>query len=520
MTTSGSRPSAVAPKRAAKPRRSSSGSRTSTTAPCSAAIAAALIPTSPAPWMRTAAPSRSMSRAALATAAHAVAVAQPAGASTAAGSASGTRAIAVPARSCTWLAKAPVRSPPSDGDDGRKEAALGQSPTQSRDVGQHGVGPRSAQRRAIVGSGEDPRDEARPRTTAGLDVARGVAGDGHRLHRGCSRAQKGREDEVRCGASAAGIDRGEREVDEPTPSEAVDDRLPRDRREPGGQGDGESGVLQALDRVCRSRDLRDAVLGDDLGVRGLERRRGLPRRHRVTAGEMEEDVELGLPHRLPDVAEGVLPGQPRGDACALGGALERLLHHAVVHDGGAGHVEDDEFDRSGHGVPSRAGVPPRAVVRCRSASPSPQVMPMPVVAASTRAPSSPRSTRNSPGAFAYTPCHRSMTLGAAPSNRASASSRNAVKAASGWNGEGAASVTCESPRMSVPSGSCVYIWLRSRAARSGRSACRRSRRTRACGPSANLPYRMRDQPVSRGAVSGRGKETAARIMSSAQRTTP
>ncbi len=111
MTTSGSRSSAVAPNREAKARRSSSGSRTSTTAPCSAAIAAALIPTRPAPWMRTAAPSRSMSRAARATAAHAVAVAQAAGASTAAGSASGTRTIAVPARSCTWLANAPVRSP-------------------------------------------------------------------------------------------------------------------------------------------------------------------------------------------------------------------------------------------------------------------------------------------------------------------------------------------------------------------------------------------------------------------------
>ena len=48
--------------------------------------------------MRTTAPSRSWSRAALETAAQAVAVAHDAGASTEAGRDSGTRTMAVPAR--------------------------------------------------------------------------------------------------------------------------------------------------------------------------------------------------------------------------------------------------------------------------------------------------------------------------------------------------------------------------------------------------------------------------------------
>ncbi len=77
------------------------------------------------------------------------------------------------------------------------------------------MGARSAQSRAIVGAGEHSCDETGTRAAARLDVAHGVAGDGHSLHRGRSRAQKGGEDEVGRGASAAGVDRGEREVDEP-----------------------------------------------------------------------------------------------------------------------------------------------------------------------------------------------------------------------------------------------------------------------------------------------------------------
>nr|WP_288784688.1 hypothetical protein [uncultured Microbacterium sp.] len=101
---------AAAPNRRASRRLFLSGSLTITVAPRSAAIAVADRPTIPAPVTRTIERGSATSRSARRSAAHAVAAPHAAGAATRAGMRSPTGTIAVPASTCTWVARPPLSS--------------------------------------------------------------------------------------------------------------------------------------------------------------------------------------------------------------------------------------------------------------------------------------------------------------------------------------------------------------------------------------------------------------------------
>ena len=92
-------------------------------------------------------------------------------------------------------------------------------------------------------------------------------------------------------------------------------------------------------------------------------------RHRVVAEQGPEHLELGAPHRGPQVREPVREAVGAGTRVdRREGVDERGLHRAVVAHGGASQVEDGQVD-GGHRGPARR---PASLV-----SPTPSRMPPP-----------------------------------------------------------------------------------------------------------------------------------------------
>src|ERR1700677_839328 len=133
---------------------------------------------------------------------------------------------------------------------------------------------------AGTGAGQYARDDRGAGAQPGLDVAAGVAGDRELADGAAAQPQQRGQRQVRPGTAAppkAGVGGGKGQVDQPAPGELVDDGVPGDGGEPGGQADPDAGVAQPHDRVLGAGQGRDLAVPNGRGVVVLERLVGLPR---------------------------------------------------------------------------------------------------------------------------------------------------------------------------------------------------------------------------------------------------
>lgn len=145
------------------------------------------------------------------------------------------------------------------------------------------------------------------------------------------------------GTPTAGLTGCEERVGQILPAERVDDALLCRCREARGQHDADPGLAELRDGLRRTGNGRDTVV--DAGVVG--RLEGAVGGLGTVLGSEQhtEHLDLGLTHRVQDVATGVVAFGSLGCESDGGGRdVERVQHESVVGDGGSGHVEDDEFD--------------------------------------------------------------------------------------------------------------------------------------------------------------------------------
>jgi len=202
-------------------------------------------------------------------------------------------------------------------------------------------------------AGQHPGHQAGSRPQAGLHVARGVPRDGELADRSPAEPQQRGQRQVGPRPAAARVRGRERQVDQRPPVQRVEQGIPGDRGESGGQADPDPGRPQRGEGLGRARQRNDGAGPHRRGIVLLE---GSVRLLRGILGaeDVPEHLDLGLAHGLVHEGQRLVVARR---ACRqpelLGRGGERSDDAAVIGHRGAGHVQAGDGDRHLSGLRCR-----------------------------------------------------------------------------------------------------------------------------------------------------------------------